>query len=52
MIDSAMAEVVAHTRTGKDGGWLLVQLSEARSKIEAQDWGEFEQLHTPDEKPQ
>ena len=52
MIDSAMAEVVRHhARTGNDGEWLLVQLRETRSKIEAQDWGEFEQLHTPDEKP-
>lgn len=52
MIDSAMAEVVAHTRRRQGRRMATGPVEQTHSKIEAQDWGEFEQLHTPDEKPQ
>ncbi len=53
MIDRAMVEVEQNeARTGHDGEWLLVQLRATRSAIEARTWGEFRQLHVPQDPPQ
>ena len=50
MIDSAMAEVVMYkARTGKDGEWLLAQLRQVRTRIDAREWDTFQPLRSPRE---